>query len=54
VSARDWIILAAVLLGVGLALFFVLRRRKKGCGCGCSGSNCCDCCKKGTDKPDKL
>ena len=53
-SPRDWIVLAAVLLGVGLALFLTLRRRKKGCGCGCADCPSYSGCKKTTDKPDKL
>lgn len=40
----DYIVIAALAVCVGLALFFTIRRKKNG-GCSCSGScgNCCGC-----------
>ena len=41
----DFVILGLVLLGVGAAVFFVVRNRKKG-GC-CGDCSSCAACEKG-------
>ncbi len=47
-SLPEILIIAAVALASGIALFFTLKNRKKGGGCGCSGcsGNCQGCDKK--------
>ena len=53
-TSADVIILAVVLLFVGLAAFFLVRRKKSGRGCcgGCAvPSSCKGCGQAGQDKP---
>jgi LPXTG-motif cell wall-anchored protein len=52
VSVVDWLILGAVLLAVGAAAFFAVRRKKRGECCGDCGA-CAGCMKKGADKSEQ-
>lgn len=54
-SAVDWMILGAVALAFGAAVFFIVRRKKRGGCCGDCGA-CASgafCAKKGADKSDQ-
>lgn len=51
----DYILIAAVAIIVGLAIFFTIKNaRKGGCGCGRCDGNCAGCNpKKKPRKPDE-
>ena len=46
----DWLLLALVLLGVGLAVFCTVRSRKKGKRCCGDCSGCSGCAEKPKNK----